>query len=64
VAFSSLDFLYVEKSYVHNFGKKQKCVTVVKKELIQCSKNPSSKANNFSAIQEIRHTLRNWFVFL
>jgi len=31
-------------------------VTVVKKELILCSKNPSWKANNFSAIHEICHT--------
>jgi len=63
VVFSSLDFLFVEKRvmlrYTHNFGKKQKCVTVVKIELILHSKNPSWKANNFSAIQEICHTL--WF---
>jgi len=38
-------------------------VTVVKNELILCSKNPSWKANNFSAIQEIHHTLWNWLVF-
>ena len=50
--------------YVHSCGKEQNCVTAVEKELILCSKNPSWKANNFSAIQEIPHILQNQLVFL
>jgi hypothetical protein len=50
--------------YVCNCDKEQKCVTVVKEELILLIKNPFWKANNFSAIQEIRHTLWNQMVFI